>query len=79
MSVMKDFRTGPEFWIIASKMIFSKFYNIAGFGQTCSNMHLVEVYGGKFSIFSIFSGFCSIRHFHHCNVQGAFIQDNMVM
>ncbi len=29
-------------------------------------MHLLEVYRGKFRIFSIFSGYWAISHFHHC-------------
>ena len=45
---------------------------VAGFDQTCSNLHLLGVYEGKFRIFRIFSGFWSMFHFHHCKLKHPF-------
>ena len=53
-SVVKVFRTGPEFRILALKNDISK---DAGFGQSCSDLQVLGVYGGQLIIFSIISGF----------------------
>ena len=36
-----------------------------GFYQTCSNMHLLIVYGSNFRSFTVFSGLWIMHHFHH--------------
>ena len=40
-AVMKVFQTGPEFRILAWKIILK----VTGFGETCSDMHVLGVYG----------------------------------
>ena len=55
---MKDFLNGLESPDFVLKNDISK---VVGFGQTDL---VVLVYGDKFRIFRIFSGF--YKHFHHC-------------
>ena len=55
----------PDWSWIPDSSSKNRIWKVADFGQKCSNMHLLRVYGGKFRILVIFSGFRPINHFHH--------------
>ncbi len=55
----------PDWSWIPDSSFKNDILKVVGFGQTCSNMHLLDVYRGKFRIVSMFSRFWAINHFHH--------------
>ena len=60
----------PDWSWFPDSSIKNYILKVAGFGKTCSNMHLLWVYRGKFRIVSIFSGLWFINHFHHWAIEG---------
>ena len=61
----------PQWWKFSGLFLKSGFcfqndiLKVAGFGQTCSNMHFLLVYGGNLRILRIFYVFRFMDHFHH--------------